>query len=429
MNDTLSYVKVSFFKHMIKGLALNMDYDDDNQYQNNSQNPEPVKKNNWLIPILLGIIIGILLVVVALPVVMESDLVNKTGQQDGSEGQSGTDSQGGNDNVISVDIQTELTDVVAEVTPAVVGVTNIQVSNDFWQQNGGSEAGTGSGVIYKQDGDKAYVVTNHHVVEDADELEVVLYNDEHLEAKLLGSDLFSDLAVLEIDSKAIDQVIDMGSSDNVKVGEPAIAIGNPLGHMFAGSVTQGIISGTQRTIPMDFNQDGRPDWQAEVIQTDAAINPGNSGGALINMSGLLIGINSMKINQAAVEGIGFSIPIDTARPIIAELESEGKVTRPYLGVEIYSLEEVPQKEWEETLKLSKDIEGGVYVWSVEPASPADEAGIKRLDVITELDGEEVLDMIDLRKILYEQKEVGDKVDVTYYRDGERQETTIELVVQ
>src|SRR5699024_7231526 len=138
-----------------------------------------------------------------------------------------------------------------------------------------------------------------------------------------------------------EQTIDIGTSENVKVGEPAVAIGNPLG-MFAGSVTQGVISGKQRTIPQDFNNDGRADWQAEVIQTDAAINPGNSGGALINIDGRLIGINSMKVNESAVEGIGFAIPIDTALPIIQELEGTGEVKRPYLGLEIYSLEEVPQ---------------------------------------------------------------------------------------
>src|SRR5699024_10586561 len=134
------------------------------------------------------------------------------------------------------------------------------------------------------------------------------------------------------------KTIERGTSDNIKVGEPAIAIGNPLGHMFAGSVTQGVISGKQRTVPQDFNEDGRPDWQAEVIQTDAAINPGNSGGALINIDGQLIGINSMKINQTIAQGIGFAIPIDTAKPIIQELEETGSMTRPFLGVEIYSLE-------------------------------------------------------------------------------------------
>ena len=216
-----------------------------------------------------------------------------------------------------------------------------------------SEAGTGSGVIYKKDGEYAYIVTNHHVVDQADMIEIVLNDDTNLEAELLGSDLFTDLAVLRVDGNEIDSTIEMGSSDNVKVGEPVIAIGNPLGHMFAGSVTQGIISGKQRTIPQDFNQDGRPDWQAEVIQTDAAINPGNSGGALINIEGQLIGINSMKISQTIAQGIGFAIPIDTARPIIEELEETGKVTRPYLGVEIYSLDEVPKVEWEKYTSITR----------------------------------------------------------------------------
>src|SRR5699024_8494086 len=206
-----------------------------------------------------------------------------------------------------------------------------------------------------------------------------------LNADLLGSDLFSDLAVLRMKDEQIDGVIEMGSSDNVKVGEPAIAIGNPLGMRFSGSVTQGVISGKQRTIPQDFNQDGRAEWQAEVLQTDAAINPGNSGGALIDIDGKLIGINLMKINQTAVEGIGCTIQIDSARPIIEELEKTGKVTRPYLGVEIYSLDEVPQNEWKSTLNLPNKVNGGVYIWSIEAMTPADKAGLKRLDVITELD--------------------------------------------
>src|SRR5699024_1676898 len=158
-------------------------------------------------------------------------------------------------------------------------------------------------------------------------------------------------------------------------------------------------------------------------------NPGNSGGALINIKGQLIGINSMKINQASVEGIGFAIPIDTALPVIEELEETGEVTRPYLGVEIYSLEEVPKAEWNRTLNLPEDIEGGVYVWSVEPLSPADQSGLKRLDVITKLDDTEILSTIDLRKILYDEKEIGDDVHVTYYRDGKKHETTITLGVQ
>lgn len=402
------------------------------QYPPNAEEEKnkPKKSRRWFIPILLGIIIGVLATTIVLPAVMnqgkdtaqpkdDDEAIITEKEEDGSAKNS----------YVSVDVTTQITEIVDEVLPAVVGVTNIQRQADFWRQQEGNEAGTGSGVIYKQDKDHAYVVTNHHVIEGADTIEVVLSDETTVEAELLGSDLFTDLAVLRMDNSDVKQTIEIGSSDNVKVGEPAIAIGNPLGHMFSGTVTQGIISGTQRTIPLDFNQDGRADWQAEVIQTDAAINPGNSGGALINIKGQLIGINSMKINQASVEGIGFAIPIDTALPVIEELEETGEVTRPYLGVEIYSLEEVPKAEWNRTLNLPEDIEGGVYVWSVEPLSPADQSGLKRLDVITKLDDTEILSTIDLRKILYDEKEIGDDVHVTYYRDGKKHETTITLGVQ
>lgn len=402
------------------------------QYPPNAEEEKnkPKKSRRWFIPILLGIIIGVLATTIVLPAVMnqgkdtaqpkdDDEAIITEKEEDGSAKNS----------YVSVDVTTQITEIVDEVLPAVVGVTNIQRQADFWRQQEGNEAGTGSGVIYKQDKDHAYVVTNHHVIEGADTIEVVLSDETTVEAELLGSDLFTDLAVLRMDNSDVKQTIEIGSSDNVKVGEPAIAIGNPLGHMFSGTVTQGIISGTQRTIPLDFNQDGRADWQAEVIQTDAAINPGNSGGALINIKGQLIGINSMKINQASVEGIGFAIPIDTALPVIEELEETGEVTRPYLGVEVYSLEEVPKAEWNRTLNLPEDVEGGVYVWSVEPLSPADQSGVKRLDVITKLDDTEILSMIDLRKILYDEKEIGDDVHVTYYRDGKKHETTVTLGVQ
>lgn len=387
------------------------------------------KVSRWLIPLLLGVLIGIVLVIEVIPAFTDSNAA--TDEEDNATIETNENAENGTTNQsITVDVSTQITDVVEEVTPAVVGITNLQQHTDFWnQQQEGVQAGTGSGVIYKNEGDTAYVVTNHHVIQGADTIEVVLHDETHIEAEVLGSDLFSDLAVLRMDSSEVDQVIEIGTSETIKVGEPAIAIGNPLGHMFSSTVTQGVISGTERTIPQDFNQDGRADWQAEVIQTDAAINPGNSGGALININGQLIGINSMKINEAAVEGIGFAIPIDSALPIIEELETNGEVTRPFIGVEIYSLNEVPQTEWESTLNLPDEVEGGVYVWSVEPLSPADEAGLERLDVITELDGEPVNNMIDLRKILYQEKEVGDEVSIVYYRDGERNETTLTLGTQ
>ena len=329
---------------------------------------------------------------------------------------------------ISVDVSSQIIDVVEQVSTAIVGITNIQKRADFWSGDEINEAGTGSGVIYKLTDDSAYIVTNHHVVEDADVVEIILDDDTNIEAELLGSDIFTDLAVLKAPKSEIpiEHAIDMGTSNNAKVGEPVIAIGNPLGHMFAGSVTQGVVSGKQRTIPIDLNQNGRPDWQTDVLQTDAAINPGNSGGALINIDGQLIGINSMKVNQEIAQGIGFAIPIDAAKPIIAQLEETGTVHRPHMGVEIYSLEEVPQAEWENTLNIPNDVTGGVYIWSIDRQSPAELAGLERLDVITSFAGEEVEDIVALRKILYEEKQIGDEVEVVYYRNGKKHKTSVKL---
>jgi serine protease Do len=210
------------------------------------------------------------------------------------------------------------------------------------------------------------------------------------------------------------------------MGEPVIAIGNPLGATFSGSVTQGIISGLKRTIPVDINQDGLIDWNAEVLQTDAAINPGNSGGALINIAGQLIGINSMKIAQNAVEGIGLSIPINSARPIIDDLEKFGTVKRPYMGVDLKSVSEIPAYYQEEALKLPRNINYGVALRQVIPNSPAAQAGMKELDVIVEMDGEKINDVIDLRKHLYQKKKIGEQMKIKYYRSGKLKQTRLTL---
>lgn len=404
-------------------------------YYNEGYPPNPHRRKKrkyyWVLSMLVGLGIGVFLAVQVIPSFAgtqneKTESFNKVNMEQNGQGEIPGEII---NTSVNVDVSTQITEIVNKVTPAVVGVSNLMESADYWHQSEVSEVATGSGVIYKVKDGNAYVVTNHHVIEGADEVEVVLYNETSIPAEIIGSDIFTDLAVLRMDASNVEKVIDIGSSGNVKVGEPAIAIGNPLGHMFSSTVTQGVISGKERTIPQDFDQDGRADWQAEVIQTDAAINPGNSGGALINISGQLIGINSMKINQEAVEGIAFSIPIDFALPVMNELENTGEVVRPYLGVEIYSLDEVPQAEWKDTLKLPKDVEGGVYVWTVEPLSPADRAGLKQLDVITALDDKPTMSMIDLRKILYQEKKIGEKVKVTYYRNGKRKETTFELGAQ
>lgn len=413
-----------------------MVYYHDDEKEKNEQNQrttrdKPKSRNKWVLPGIVGLLLGMFLFAIALPSLIRYDILpyQIVVSQDQLTAQNGeTADLNNNLQRLSLDVTTQITDIVANVSPAVVGIENIQSEATFWDQES-SDAGTGSGVIYKKTDNRAFVVTNHHVIQGADQIEVILSDGTRLAAELKGTDLFTDLAVLEMDGEAVNHVIEIGNSDEVKVGEPAIAIGNPLGLNLSGSVTQGVISGKQRAIPQDFDGDGRADWQTEVIQTDAAINPGNSGGALLNVNGQLIGINSMKIAQSEVEGIGFAIPMDAAVPIIKELETEGQMRRAFLGVEAYSLEDVAQVEWKRSLNLPNDVERGIYLQRIETMSPAAEVGLEPYDVITALDDQEISNIIDLRKHLYQEKEPGDEMIVTYYRGKEKNQVTIKLTEQ
>jgi serine protease Do len=403
-------------------------YDQDYQGRYKPQNGS---KGGYFLASLAGAIIGALLVIFSIPLLSNFDVLpykiepnNQTVVSEEEQSESDDNDKTATRNV-SLDVYSQITKAVDKAGDAVVGITNIQGSTSFWGQSQES-GGTGSGVVYKKEGDRAYIVTNHHVVADASELEVSLSDGTKIPAKLLGSDIWTDLAVLEVPADQIKVVAEFGNSDKLKPGEPVIAIGNPLGLTFSGSVTQGIISGTERAIPVDINQDGTPDWQAEVLQTDAAINPGNSGGALINIEGQVIGINSMKIAQNAVEGIGLSIPINYASPIIDDLEKSGEVKRPFMGVELASVNEISSNHQQNTLKLPKEINYGVAIRGVQPDSPAAQAGLQELDVIVEMDGEEIRDVVDLRKHLYNKKKVGDDLQVKYYRNGQLEETTMKL---
>lgn len=401
-------------------------YDDDHQSR---YKPQSGRRSGTFLASLLGAIIGALLVIFTIPTLSKLEVlpykIEPSNQAAVTDKEEATEDGTTSTRNVSIDVYSGITKAVDKAGDAVVGITNIQQSTNFWGQTQES-GGTGSGVVYKKAGDKAYIVTNHHVVAEATELEVSLSDGTKIPAKLLGSDIWTDLAVLEVPADKIKVVAEFGNSDKLKPGEPVIAIGNPLGLTFSGSVTQGIISGTERAIPVDINQDGTPDWQAEVLQTDAAINPGNSGGALINIEGQVIGINSMKIAQNAVEGIGLSIPINYASPIIDDLEKTGEVKRPVMGVELASVNEISANHQQNTLKLPKDVTYGVAIRRVQPNSAADKAGLKELDVIVEMDGKEIRDAVDLRKHLYNQKKVGDELKVKFYRDGKLQETTLKL---
>lgn len=346
---------------------------------------------------------------------------------------------------VKMDVNTDVTKAVEKMDNAVVSVTTLQKKNSqlsqleqfFGQSKEGAsdsskdelqEAGEGSGVIYRKEGNKAYVVTNNHVVQGADAVKIMFNNGENVSAKIVGTDAYSDLAVLEIDSKEVTTVAEFADSNAVKVGEPALAMGSPLGSTFANSVSQGIVSAKDRMIT-NKNEDNQT-ININAIQTDAAINPGNSGGALVNLSGQVIGINSSKIaatgNGVSAEGMGFAIPSNDVVNIINQLEKDGKVIRPMLGITMLDLSSVSIEDQTNVLKIDPEkIHGGVVVGSVEKGSPAEKAGINKFSVITKIEGKDIQNVTDLQTQLYNKK-VGDKMEIEYYQDGKKKDTTVKL---
>ena len=286
------------------------------------------------------------------------------------------------------------------VGPAVVGITNKAVARDWFNNQFEIEQGVGSGVIFRADG---YIVTNNHVIAGAKEIIVSLADGRSVSGELIGTDEITDLAVVKIDADNLTAAA-FGDSDDIMVGEPAIAIGNPLGLEFQGSVTAGVISALNRTLNLN-------DRQFKLIQTDAAINPGNSGGALVNADGLVIGINSAKLAANGVEGMGFAIPINTVRDIVAELMEKGRVIRPWLGVGVFDKETAARQGY----RLNADA--GVYVEHVDKDGSAGAAGIRRGDIILEIAGKPVNTVGELRSAVAEQK-VGTVIQVKLQRDDD-----------
>lgn len=314
---------------------------------------------------------------------------------------------------------------VEAVQAAVVGVVNWQRAGDAMTRSAELvEAGTGSGVIYDVKGDVALVVTNHHVIAGANQVEVVCGLGERTVAQVVGADPLTDLAVLAIDAAFAKGVASFGDSDGLVPGQLAIAIGNPLGLDFSQTVTVGVISATNRSIPLDFDSDGEAEWELETIQTDAAINPGNSGGALVNLRGEVIGINSMKISETGIEGMGFAIPVNDALPVIRQLEEQGVIQRAYLGVSPKNLQAIPLEQQHIHLSLPPHVVSGVVVLNAE--FPARQAGLAPMDVIVGLDGQKIESAADLRRYLYTQKKPGDTVRVTFWRGREQKETVVRL---
>ena len=311
-----------------------------------------------------------------------------------------------------------------KVSPAVVSIVNQQKSI-VDDSEAVKDTNLGSGVIFSQENGKAYVLTNEHVVQGADKLEVVLANGQRKNAELVGKDRVMDIAVIRMDDAGVTAVAEIGDSKKLRRGETVIAIGNPLG--FGDSLTAGIISYTNRVIPVSLNQDGVYDWEQMVIQTDAAINEGNSGGALVNLNGQVIGINTMKIATTGVEGLGFAIPTNEVMSVVDQITQHGKVVRPYLGVYTVDLNNpyAPiTQEQREDLQLPLEVTAGVIV--LEATGPAKKAGMQLNDVIVRFDNEPIGTTLDLRKYLYEKKKIGESLDVKFYRDGKLMTTSVEL---
>ena len=273
----------------------------------------------------------------------------------------------------------------AKVRPSVVSIVNHKTGSSLSMD----DSALGSGVIFKKEDGKAYIMTNHHVVEGASDLEIVTVEGETHKAKLVGKDRVSDIAVMSVeDDKGIGPVAEIGDSSKLQRGQTVLAIGNPLG--LGGTLTSGIVSYTDRILPVSINQDGVYDWEQNVIQTDAAINEGNSGGALVDLNGKVVGINTMKISDTGVEGLGFAIPMNEVMKTVDSLLLSGKVSRPYLGVYTVDLSNpyAPlDDEQRKDLKLPSHVDSGVVV--LEASGPASEAGLKLNDVITEFDGQKL----------------------------------------
>lgn len=285
-------------------------------------------------------------------------------------------------------------------------------------------ASEGSGVIYKKNGNDAYLVTNTHVINGASKVDIRLADGTKVPGEIVGSDTFSDIAVVKISSEKVTTVAEFGDSSQLNVGETAIAIGSPLGSEYANTVTQGIISSLNRNVSLK-SEDGQA-ISTKAIQTDTAINPGNSGGPLVNIQGQVIGITSSKIASnggTSVEGLGFAIPSNDVQNIIKQLESDGKVTRPALGIQMVNLSNVGANDLRK-LNIPSGLTSGVVVRSVQSNMPAN-GHLQKYDVITKVDEKEITSSTDLQHALYNHA-IGDTIKITYYRNGKEETTSIKL---
>ena len=310
--------------------------------------------------------------------------------------------------------ETKLTEEALE--DSIESIYDSVVTVESYRNN--QKIGSGSGFIYKEDNGKGYILTNHHVIDGADKVEVILNNKDTVEVKLLGSDEYTDIAVLSISKDKITKVAKLGDSDNIKLGSTVITVGSPMGSEYSGSITRGIISGKDRM--MENNS-----ILTKVIQTDAAINPGNSGGPLVNLAGEVIGITSMKLAKEDVEGMGFAIPINDVKNYVEYLEKGEEIKRPSIGISVINVTD-RYSLYRSGLDYNLDADYGVVIAETVSGASANRSGLEVGDIITKFDNNQIKDISSLRYYLYQYK-TGDTIKVTYIREGKEKTLDMKLI--
>ena len=288
----------------------------------------------------------------------------------------------------------------------------------------GSLISTGTGFVYKKTTDKAYIMTNHHVIDGTDSVKIILSDDTVLDVEVMGSEAYSDIGVLAVDATKVTHVAIIGDSTQLKVGDTLLTVGSPEGADYAGTVTKGVLSGKDRLVGVALTSSNQYDYYMKVIQTDAAINPGNSGGPICNINGEVIGITNMKLVDSTVEGMGFAIPIEDALIYAETLEKKEAVVRPYFGI---GMLDVSDKEnlFYNQIMLASDVTTGVVIIEVADNSPASKAKLKKGDIIIELAGEKIDSLAYFRYELYKHS-AGETVTIKYIRDGKEKTTEVKL---
>lgn len=404
------------------------DYQYPDDHKKNQELVKTTQKRSFVKRMLSTVTAGVVGSALTLTVVTQTDLLKEHMQPTSEAGSEIVEKTTSASNIMATPTstststgKTSIADIVEQSSPAIVGIVNLKKQgNRFTQTSDSVESGTGTGVIFKKTKDAAYIVTNNHVIEGASEIEISLHDGEKISAQLIGADALTDLAVLKMDAKYADNVLPFGDSSMLRAGEEVLAIGNPLGLEFSRTVTQGIVSAVDRSISVSTSAG---EWDLNVIQTDAAINPGNSGGALMNTKGEVIGINSLKISENGVEGLGFAIPSNDVFPIVNEIIEKGKVERPYLGVSLANLQEIPLRYLQ---SLPEKVNTGAMVTFIDPDSAAAKAGINVQDVIIAINDKEINSTMELRKYLYSDLKAGDNVSLKFYRGSELKTVNVTL---